>query len=68
MHSVICCLVYDNIKSTLDKSFNMAASQPDDAEGNLLRPRPMRALPEALRAAGNNGLNGFAEAASSISR
>ncbi|KAK5232152.1 Sterol O-acyltransferase 2 (Sterol-ester synthase 2) [Exophiala xenobiotica] len=45
----------------------MAASQPDDAERNLLRPRPLRALPEALRAAGNNGLNGFAEAASSIS-
>merc|ERR1711939_769721 len=49
------------------KSFNMAASQTDDAEGNLLRPRPMRALPEALRAAGNHGINGFAEASSSIS-
>ncbi|EXJ81494.1 sterol O-acyltransferase [Capronia epimyces CBS 606.96] len=35
-------------------------------EGNLLRPRPMRALPEALRATGQ-APNGFADASSSIS-
>lgn len=36
-------------------------------DGNLLRPRPLRALPEALRSAGH-GLNGFAEVPSAVSR
>ncbi|KAJ9637436.1 uncharacterized protein PV06_04079 [Exophiala oligosperma] len=46
----------------------MAVAHSDgDTEGNLLRPRPLRALPEALRAAGSHGLNGFTEAPSGIS-
>ncbi|KAI1611259.1 sterol O-acyltransferase [Exophiala viscosa] len=42
-------------------------SQSSDGEGHLLRPRPLRALPEALRSAGAQGVNGFADAPSSIS-
>ncbi|KAK4942785.1 Sterol O-acyltransferase 2 (Sterol-ester synthase 2) [Elasticomyces elasticus] len=45
----------------------MATPQTSDGEGHLLRPRPSKALPEALRSAGSHGVNGFADAPSSIS-
>ncbi|KIV81212.1 hypothetical protein PV11_08642 [Exophiala sideris] len=45
----------------------MATPQTSDGEGHLLRPRPSKALPEALRSVGSHGVNGFADAASSIS-
>ncbi|KIX01929.1 uncharacterized protein Z518_07868 [Rhinocladiella mackenziei CBS 650.93] len=44
----------------------MAAARANSHERNLLRPRPTRALPEALRAAGQ-GINGFADTPSGMS-
>ncbi|KAK5046654.1 hypothetical protein LTR84_007415 [Exophiala bonariae] len=43
-----------------------ATARRPSPDGNLLRPRPLRALPEALRSAGH-GLNGFAEVPSGVS-
>ncbi|KIW25160.1 uncharacterized protein PV07_10821 [Cladophialophora immunda] len=44
----------------------MVPSRSTSQERNILRPRPTRALPEALRAP-SQGLNGFADVSSSIS-